>query len=318
MSKRKQIQIPGTDLNLSPICLGTVNAGLSWDHEGAFSILDAYLEKGGNVIDSARVYSDWVKPEIGRSERVIGEWIRHRGHHNDCILLTKGGHPCLDTIHTPRMKKSDMDYDLALSLKALGVDCIDIYFYHRDDITMPIAEVLEIMEGYVREGKIRYYGCSNWKADRMREAQAYAKNHNIRGFIANQALLNMGMKYMNPFTDDTMANMDDAMQAFHRAEHSVLAMPYFGVCSGFFHQLDAKGEDAVKQSPYYTPGNLRVKSVIDRLREKYNSTISQILLGFFFAQDYPIVPLAGASSMKQLDDIMHTLDLEFDAADFAI
>jgi aryl-alcohol dehydrogenase-like predicted oxidoreductase len=313
-----RIQISGTELTLSPICLGTVNAGLSWDHEDAFSIFDAYLDKGGNVIDSARIYSDWVEPEIGRSERVLGDWIRHRGHHRDFTLITKGGHPRMEAIHTSRMNKSDMDNDIALSLKTLGVECIDLYFYHRDNTAMPVAEILGTMEGYVREGKIRYYGCSNWKTDRMQEAHACAKENKMRGFVANEALFNMGMKYMNPFPDDTMASMDDSMQAFHRAERGVLAMPYFGVCSGFFHLLDAKGEDAVKQSPYYTPGNLRVKAVIDRLRKKYNATISQILLGFFFAQDYPIVPLAGADTMAQLGDIMRTLDIKFDAADFAI
>ena len=313
-----RIPITGTDLELSPICFGTVNAGLSWDKKEAFAILEAYLEKGGNVIDSARIYSDWVEPEIGRSERVMGDWIRHRGQHDDFILITKGGHPCLDTMHTSRMKKPDMDYDINLSLKTLGVDCIDLYFYHRDDPSMTIEEILGIMEGYVREGKIRYYGCSNWKTDRMREANAYAKANNMLGFVANEALYNMGMKYMTPFPDDTMVSMDDNMQAFHRTESGTLAMPYFGVCSGFFHLLDAKGEDAVKQSPYYTPGNLRVKAVIDRLRKKYDASISQILLGFFFAQDYPIVPLAGVDTMAQLDDIMHTVDIEFHAEDFVI
>ena len=315
---RNRIQIPSTDLALSPICLGTVNAGLAWDHAEAFAILEAYLDKGGNVIDTARIYSDWVKPEIARSERVIGDWIRHRGHHDDFILITKGGHPCLDTVSTPRMKQTDMDHDIVLSLKTLGVDCIDLYFYHRDNPATPVGELLETMEGYVREGKIRYYGCSNWKADRMEAAQAYARNHAMRGFVANQVLFNMGMKYMKPFPDPTMASVDEPMQEFHRAEPGVLAMPYFGVCSGFYHQLDAKGEDAVKQSPYYTPDSIGVKAVIDRLREKYNASISQVLLGFFSAQDYPMVPLAGASTLNQLEDIMHTLEIDFDAADFTI
>jgi aryl-alcohol dehydrogenase-like predicted oxidoreductase len=318
ISMRENVSIPGTDLALSPICLGTVNAGLTWDHEEAFTLMERYLELGGNVIDSARIYSDWVKSEIGRSERVIGDWIRERRHHEDFTLITKGGHPRMETIHTSRMRKSDMDCDIELSLRTLGVDCIDIYFYHRDDTTMGIPEILDTMEGYVREGKIRYYACSNWKTDRMREACQYAKGKGQRGFIANEALLNMGMKYMKPFPDDTMATMDPGMQDFHRGERSILAMPYFGVCSGFFHILDAKGEEAVKESPYYTPGNMKVKARIDRLREKYEASVTQVLLGFFFAQDYPIVPLCSADNISQLEDIMKAPEFVFEPADYRI
>ncbi|OQB20362.1 MAG: General stress protein 69 [Firmicutes bacterium ADurb.Bin182] len=303
MNVSKSVRIPNTDIALYPVGFGTVSAGLDWDGKEAFALLDAFVDMGGNLIDTARIYSDWVKPEIGRSERVLGDWIRRRGHHNDIVLVTKGGHPDLNHMHTSRMTKKDMDHDLSLSMKALGVDCIDIYIYHRDDTAQPVADLLGVMEDYVKEGKIRYYGCSNWTSARMKEAHSYAKAHSLRGFVANQMLFNMGLKYMNPFPDDTMVSMDADMMEIHRTT-DILAMPYFGVCSGFFHILAAKGEQAVKASSYYTQGNLSVMKKILSICEKYNVTITQVLLGFFYAQDFPVVPLASSANIDQLREIM--------------
>lgn len=97
----KKIAIPDTDLSLFPIGFGTVDIGLKrTDMKDISSVLEAYLDMGGNVIDSARIYSDWVPPLIGRSETILGQWIKERGRHDDFILMTKGGHPRLDTMHT--------------------------------------------------------------------------------------------------------------------------------------------------------------------------------------------------------------------------
>src|SRR6516164_6600027 len=121
------LAIQNVDLKISRLGLGTANAGLAWDGADAFKILDRYLERGGNLIDTARVYSDWVKPEIGRSERVIGDWIRRRGRHDDVVIMTKGGHPQLESMSVSRLSKEEVELDLDLSLKALSVDRIDIY-----------------------------------------------------------------------------------------------------------------------------------------------------------------------------------------------
>ena len=86
----KKIVIPGTDLELSPMGMGCVNAGLKWDGKEADYIFDAFLDMGGNLYDTARVYSDWVLPEIGRSERVLGDWLERSGKRNRIVLITKG------------------------------------------------------------------------------------------------------------------------------------------------------------------------------------------------------------------------------------
>ena len=155
-----------TDLTFHPLGLGTVNAGLAWDGADADRIFDTFLDMGGSLIDTAHVYSDWVKPERARSERAIGDWLQRSGKRNHIVLVTKGGHPDMTSehpdMHISRMKKEDMRSDLESSLRQLRTDHIDIYFYHRDDVNQPVEELVEVMEEFRRQGKIRYYGCSNW------------------------------------------------------------------------------------------------------------------------------------------------------------
>lgn len=316
----KNILIPDTELSVSPFGLGTVDAGLLWDGADADRIFDKYLELGGNLIDSAHVYSDWVPPETARSERVVGDWLARSGKRNQVVLITKGGHPDMtgenpDT-HINRMRREDMVKDLDGSLKQLRTDYIDLYFYHRDDTSIPVEETVEVMQDFVRQGKIRYYGCSNWSTERMQAADRYCREKGYRGFVANQALLNLGYKYMNPLADDTMRAIDDTMYAYHRENLRNLAMPYMGVCSGFFHIYAAKGEEAVKNSPYYTEGNMRMAKRMDALREKYGATVTQIVLGFFTVQDFPCVPLYGPQFVEHLEDAAGTFEIAFDKEDY--
>ncbi len=123
------ILIPNTELSVSPFGLGTVDAGLLWDGADADRVFETYLELGGNLLDSAHVYSDWVPPEIARSERVIGDWLARSGKRDKIVLITKGGHPDMtgenpDT-HMNRMHREDMVKDLDESLKQLRTDYID-------------------------------------------------------------------------------------------------------------------------------------------------------------------------------------------------
>lgn len=281
---KTKIMIPNTDIEIHPLGLGTANAGLAWDGKNADRIFDAFLDMGGSLIDTAHVYSDWVKPERARSERVIGDWLERSGKRNYIVLSTKGGHPDMtvpnpDT-HISRMRKEDMESDLDSSLKQLRTDYIDIYFYHRDDERQSVEELIEVMEEFRRKGKIRYYGCSNWTAPRMKAADRYCSEKGYRGFAANQALLNLGYKYMNPLEDDTLVYADEEMQQYHREHTGNLLMPYMGVCGGFFHKYIGQGPDAVKRSPYYTEGNLKVAERVKELCDKYHATVSQVVLGY--------------------------------------
>lgn len=307
MSERYPLK--NTDLEIFPVVLGSVSAGNEIDDKLTDKIIGKYLDLGGNVLDSARMYVH------GESEKMLGRWFRSSGKRNDMVLITKGGHPRVETMHTGRMTEADMRSDIEESLRALQTDYIDLYFFHRDDLNQPVGESLEIMEKFVREGKIRYYGCSNWSAARIRESFAYAGEHGLRGFAANQMLFNIASEHMKPFPDDTMAAMDADMMQVHR-EFPILSMPYFGVCSGFFYILKARGEDAVRNSPYYTPENLKIAKRVFELADAYNTNITTVLLRFFFAQDFANCPLYGPTMPAQLDDLNGFFDVPFKRSDF--
>lgn len=314
--------IPGTELLIYPIGLGTVDAGLLWDGADANRIFDTYLGQGGNLIDCAHVYSDWVSGEKARAERVLGDWLEYSGKRSQVVLITKGGHPNMqgsdaDT-HISRMTRGDMIQDLDESLKQLRTDHIDIYFYHRDNRAQSIEEEIETMQDFVKEGKIRYYGCSNWDVDRMKEADAYCQKKGYRGFVADQSLLNLGMKYMNPLPDDTLRYTKGEAFQYHAENPYNLEMPYMGNCSGFFHIYDAKGEAAVKNNPYYTPGNVRVAEHVKKLKEIYGCTTTQAVMGFFFHQPFACAPLYGPACPEHIIDACKTLEIAFTDEDYRI
>ena len=305
------LNIPETDLKVCRIGLGTANAGLSGSGEGTGRLLDAYLGLGGNLIDTARVYSDWVKPETGRSERVIGDWLRSRGRHDDAVLLTKGGHPRLDSMGVGRLSREEMQSDLDLSLKALSVDCIDIYCYHRDDAKRPVEELVETMEGFRRAGKIRYYACSNWTVGRMREADAYCRKMGYRGFVLNEALYNYGSDDMKPMADPTLAVAGGEMLAYHRGNPSSVLTAYTSMCSGFFSRLEREGREAVAGSPYFTEGNLKRFRRLQEIAGDHGATVSEALLGFVLTRRPRMIALAGAGSLAHLKEIMETFRFDF-------
>lgn len=309
-------ELQKTDLKVSRIGLGTTNAGVDWDGADAYRIFDSYLAGGGNLIDCARIYSDWLGTERGRAERVLGDWIRHRGHHEDVVIITKGGHPELNTMNINRLSRKDMEYDLDLSLRALSVDDIDIYCFHRDDKGIPVEELIEIMEDFIRAGKIRYYGCSNWTTERMAEADAYCNKKGYRGFVINEALYNYGSAGMKPYPDKTMVTADKTMLAYHALRTENVLTSYMSLCSAFFHNLAANGEESVKNSPYYTEENLELSQRIECLMEKHDTGITQILLGFLLTRESTILPLIGAGNMEQIAAALDTFDVEFCAEEF--
>lgn len=317
---KKIIEIPQTDLSFFPIGLGTVNAGLSWNSEEAARIFDSFLDCGGSLIDTAHVYSDWIGPERSRSERVIGEWLKRSGKRNHIVLMSKGGHPdmtaaCPD-MHKSRMKKSDMRSDLEGSLQKLHTDHIDIYFYHRDDTQQTTEELIETMEEFRREGKIRYYACSNWSADRMRQADEVCTKKGYRGFVADQSLWNAGYQYMMPMPDDTLGYADSSVQEYHAQNPQNILMPYTSICGGFFQKYINGETDAVKDSPYLTEGNIRMSQKLLKICEKYQVTVLQAVLGFFVQQDFQCVPLYSPRNAEQMEEAMKTFEFPFCREDY--
>ena len=219
-------------------------------------------------------------------------------------------------MHKSRVSERCLKYDLEESLRVLGTDYIDIYFYHRDNEEVLVSELIDIMEDFKKQGKIRYYACSNWTTTRMKEADAYAASKGYRGFVANEALYNIGEPWMKPMADDTLVIMDKEMQKYHEENPRNLAMPYSAACNGFFHKLFANGRSAVSGSEYYTEGNLRNAERLHELMEEYGISVTQAVLGYLTCQKFTCLPLYGPRNIADLKEAMETFRIPFRMEDY--
>jgi aryl-alcohol dehydrogenase-like predicted oxidoreductase len=306
----------GTARGAADLALGTARLGLDGGDGPAFALLDTFVERGGARIDTARVYSDWVPGEAGRSERIIGEWMRERGNRRRLVIATKGGHPPLDDMGHPRLSPRAIRSDLEASLRALGTDFIDIYYLHRDDPGRSAGAIVETLEGLAREGLVRSYACSNWSAPRIREAAAYAREHGYRGFAESQVLWNIGSRFMNPIADPTMKVMDDDLVVLHRVT-GLAAVAYSPQAGGFFSRFDAEGgrvPEALAASPYATPANLRLAVELVRMARELARPVSHLVLAWLFTRDIPVLPIVGCRTLEQLADSIEAAGLRLDPA----
>ena len=169
------ILLKHTDLLISPLAFGTAQFGNKYDKQQSFHFLDAYVDAGGNLIDTALAYSSSISDE-SRSEKIIGEWMSKLGNRNHVVLATKGCHPRYWDENLPRFSKKDLFKDIDQSLKNLKTDYVDLYWIHKDDPTKPVDEVLDGMNEIVKSGKARFIGISNMAADRMDLSLNYMKS----------------------------------------------------------------------------------------------------------------------------------------------
>ncbi|MCR5677508.1 MAG: aldo/keto reductase [Agathobacter sp.] len=289
---QRRIVIPDTDLGaLFPLGLGSMKAESAWDKQQTYRIFDTYFDRGGNLFDTARVYSLFSK-----SEEWIGDWLKETGKRNRIVLISKGGHPDLTAqpfpdMHRFRLSKEEMTSDLETSLRTLQTNHIDIYLYHRDDPARSVEELVDTMESFVQAGKIRYYGCSNWTLPRIEQAMNYAKAMGYRGFVMNQGLLNAASDDAGPLQDDTLIKIDPQMRAYHKAHPEILATAYSGIALGFFAQYLRGGADAVRDKSYLTDANIaRAKQMEQSAKEK-GITLLQETLGYFKTLEHDCIPL---------------------------
>lgn len=299
------IEIPGTELRVFPIALGGAPLGSAVARGDAFRLMDEFVDGGGNMVDTALVYANWLPDvEPSASERTIGEWMRLRGNRGRMIVTTKGAHPLLTSMDRPRMSEADIREDVEGSLRRLGVDTIDLYWLHRDDVGRPAGEIVETMNRFVREGKIRHFGCSNWMVERMREASRYAAEHGLQGFAGNQMMWSLAAVDRARLKDQTLVPMDGEMHAYH-VETGMAALPYSSQANGLFTkwERDAYAEDDERIAPQYRlRENARRFERCRKLAAERSVTVNRIVLAYLLGQPFPTVPIAGCRTSGQLRD----------------
>ena len=303
----KTIPIPNTNLTPSALCLGTSNFGATIAQADAFTLLDAFVDLGGNFLDTAEVYANWL-PELPRSisERTLGAWLTQRGNRDRMFIGTKGAHPDLATMHISRLAPADILHDLHGSLARLQTDVIDLYWLHRDDESRPVGEIIETLAAEVKAGKIRAFGCSNWRTARMQEAWSYATQQGLPGFVANQPLWSLAQPNPAAFGMPGLAGMDAQMFAFHQQSRWAV-IPYTSQARGFFSKLVAHGEAGLKEGErkaYLNETNRQRAARAAALAQHHGVTVAQIALAYLINQPIPTIPVIGCHTLAQLADSM--------------
>lgn len=307
----KYVIMDGTDLRVSGLCLGTVNYGSSVSKEEAFRQMDLFYQRGGNFIDTAHVYGDWVPGTKGLSEKVVGCWIKERGLENQVIVSTKGAHPDLASMNVSRVTRKEILKDLDESLKFMGLDRIDLYFLHRDNEALPAEEILAVLEEARKEGKIRYYGCSNWKLDRIKESVEAAERNGFSGFACNQLYWCLPDINFYGLGDKTMVPMDQETYDYQK-EHHISAMAYSSLAQGYLAKvLEGKSLAPQLQASYENPSTARIVEAVRKLNS-LGITPTQASIAFLLGQELTSVPIAAFRSCAQMEEALEGADMKLD------
>ncbi len=301
-----------TDLDVSALCLGTMILGSKVDRVDCFPFLDAYLEAGGNFLDTARIYSDWIPGELHRSERILGEWLKARGNRDELIIATKGGLPeFVDMSHTEFGDWLDLGKvpgDLTASLDHLKTDRVDLYFLHRDHPDVPVDEIMDVVHELVASGKTRYVGCSNWRADRIRTANTYAVEHGKTPFVVNQLFWHVGVWKMDWKPSVLEAMNLEALQ-FHR-ETGMTAIAYSPQARGLFskavHSEALSGTGSLPS--WYSPQLVDLAQALNPIGELTGLTVNQVVLNYLIQHPLAPIPIVGGRTVEQLQDSFKALE----------
>ncbi|UVI28338.1 aldo/keto reductase [Paenibacillus spongiae] len=303
--------IKGTDLQSSILCLGGSGLGSTLTMDQSFYLMDAYADRGGNLIDTAQVYANWLPVEASISEKTIGSWMKARKNRHAMIVTTKGGHPLLESMDTPRLSPADIALDIEGSLRHLQVDTIDMYILHRDDASQPAGAIMEALHEQRQAGNIRYFGCSNWTARRMEEAQRYADERGIQGFTSNQVMWSLAEADSSKFADPTMVAMNEAMKQYH-LKTSMCAMPYSAQAQGLFTKWDtgAYGADDERISPTYrSAANWERYERAKKLASELSCSVTQVALRYLIDQPFTTLPIVGCRTPEQLQESLSAEDI---------
>lgn len=304
MQKR---QIGQSGIAITPLMLGGNVFGWTADEAASFAILDAFVDQGGDGIDTADVYSAWVPGhEGGESERVIGKWLKRSGKRDRVVIGTKVG-------MWPKqigIRRENIVAACEGSLKRLGVDAIDLYWLHRDDEATPAEEYLGALEELVKAGKVRALGASNFKPRRFSEGVAEAKRRGLR-FDAQQPEYNL----MNREIETELMPLC--------VRERVSLLPYYGLASGYLtgkYRSEAdksKSPRGARMDKYMTGKGPAVLAAMDAVAARHGAMLAQVALAWVMARPGVAAPIASATSVAQLTELMGALRLALSAEDVA-
>ncbi|WP_030760203.1 aldo/keto reductase [Streptomyces griseus] len=290
-----------SDLHVFPLALGGNVFGWSADEQQSFAVLDAYAAAGGNFLDTADVYSEWVEGnEGGESETIIGRWMASRRNRSDVVVATKVGHHSrLKGLAATTIKAGAEE-----SLRRLGTDHIDLYYTHFDDESVPVEEIVTALDQLVKDGKVRAVAASNISPERLRASLDFAEAERLARYVALQPEYNLVAreKYEGPLLDVV-------------AGAGLAAVPYFGLASGFLTGKYRPGRNVESvrarsaSAHAETARGRAVLAALDEVAEAHGAEPATVALAWLASRPTVAAPIASARTVEQLPALVAVADL---------
>ncbi|MEP6511666.1 MAG: aldo/keto reductase [Dokdonella sp.] len=305
MSKRP---LGRSGLAIQPLALGGNVFGWNVDEPTSFAVLDAFVDAGLNLIDTADVYSAWAPGNRGgESETIIGNWIAHSGKRNEVVIATKVAKWATHKGLSPATIQAAAED----SLRRLQIETIDLYFAHEDDPSIPLADTLGAFARLIEQGKVRAIGASNYSAARLAEALSVSENFGLPRYEVVQPEYNLVAR--KPYESE--------LEPLVR-EHSIGVICYYALASGFLTGKYRNAEDLGKSATragsvgkYLNGHGLRVLAALDDVAHRHVATAAQIALAWLMARPGVTAPIASATSVAQVKDLAGAVKLTLSSAD---
>ncbi|MDW7745680.1 aldo/keto reductase [Halomonas sp.] len=297
----KKYQLGCSEVEVSPMIFGGNVFGWTADRTCSFELLDRFVDRGFDTIDTADVYSAWAPGlEGGESETVLGEWLARRGRRDDIVLMSKVG------MWEKRKGLSSGNIEVAVedSLRRLRTEYLDVCFAHIDDQDVPLDETLGAFAKLVESGKVRAIGASNYTADRLNEALGISQSQGLPRYEVTQPLYNL---YDRQEFESELADLV--------SEKRLGVVSYFSLASGFLTGKYRSFDD-VKGNPreeflkgYFDERGQRLLEEIFRASEEIEASPSQVALAWLMARKHVTAPIVSATTLAQLDELLDSCSL---------
>ena len=296
-------RLGASDLKIAPLVLGGNVFGWTADRDASFAVLDAFVDGGGTMIDTADAYSVWAPGHRGgESESMIGEWLKGSGRRNDVLIATKVG--MLPGEGGEKLAPARIAAACEASLRRLGTDRIDLYFAHQDDDATPQEAALEAFGKLVEAGKVRVLGASNFHAARLKSANEAARAAGLPHYQVLQPEYNLVSR------DRFEGELQD-----YCVEYNIGVVPYYGLAAGFLTGKYRSRDDLAKSVRGGRMADLlegkgkAVLAAMDAVAAESGASLAQVALAWLIAQPGVTAPIASATSADQVRDLLPALTL---------
>lgn len=312
MHKRK---LGNSGLSVSTLCFGGNVFGWTADESQSFKLLDALMESGCNFIDTADVYSRWVPGnQGGESETIIGRWLKRNARtraRQSVIIASKVGMEMGPD--RKGLSRKHILHSVDASLRRLGTDYIDLYQSHQDDKTVPLEETLGTYADLIKAGKIRHIGASNYTADRLAEALDVSRKQRLPAYVSLQPEYNLYKR----------AGYEAALEPLCR-KHNVGVIGFYSLASGFLsgkYRTEAdttRGARGSRVAAYLNERGLRILAELDVVAARHHANPTRVAIAWLIARPGVTAPIASATSLDQLHDLVEATRLVLTPDDIAL